>query len=135
MLPPFGNPLWPQDGCGAQQQQQDAPPPTPMMLGATQPLGHEPQQNLLSLAQASADLRGGVFSAPPVVDDEWYFNSAAGAGAQGSLLLAPPGEGAPLPPSLPLWKSQGACLLCALVARLACEQVVHRGERPPLKPR
>jgi len=93
MLPPFGNPLWTPDGCGAQQQ--DAPPPTPMMLGATQPLGHEPQQNLLSLAQASADLRGGVFSAPPVVDDEWYFNSAAGAGAQGSLLLAPPGEGAP----------------------------------------
>ncbi|RLM69577.1 transcription factor SCREAM2-like [Panicum miliaceum] len=91
MLPPFGNPLWAQgaqDGCGAQQQQ-DAPPPTPMMLGTTQ------QQNILALAQAS-DLGGGVFSAPPqVLDDEWYFNSAAGAGAQGSLLLAPPGQGAP----------------------------------------
>ncbi|KAG2557949.1 transcription factor SCREAM2-like [Panicum virgatum] len=90
MLPPFGNPLWPQDGCGAQQQQQDAPPPTPMMLGATPPLGHEPQ-SLLSLSQVSADLGGGVFSTPPVLDDEWYFNSAAGSGAQGSLLLAPPG--------------------------------------------
>ncbi|TKW00923.1 hypothetical protein SEVIR_8G145100v4 [Setaria viridis] len=94
MLPPFSNPLWVQDDCDAQQQQQqlDAPPPTPMMLGTTQALGHE-QQKLLCLANA-ADMGGGVFSTPSVLDDDWYFNpAAAGAGAQGSLLLAPPVQG------------------------------------------
>ncbi|OEL15071.1 hypothetical protein BAE44_0023910 [Dichanthelium oligosanthes] len=90
MLPPFGaNPLWAQEDCDPQQQQH-APPSTPMGLGQ----GLE-QQNLLALANAAA-LGGGVFSTPSVLDDDWYFNSAAGAGAQGSLLMAPPGQGSGL---------------------------------------
>ncbi|CAL4992999.1 unnamed protein product [Urochloa decumbens] len=93
MLPPFANPLWVEEDCDAQHQHQhqDAPPPTPMVLG-------QEQQNLLALAHA-ADMGTGVFSAQPVLDDDWYFNpaAAAGAAAQGpssSLLLAPPpGQG------------------------------------------
>ncbi|CAL4987817.1 unnamed protein product [Urochloa decumbens] len=91
MLPPFANPLWVEEDCDAQQQHhqhQNAPPPTPMVLG-------QEQQNLLALAHA-ADMGTGVFSAQPVLDDDWYFNPAAAGGAQGSsslLLAPPPGQG------------------------------------------
>ena len=91
MLPPFGNPLWvPEDVDD--QQQQHAPPPTPMGLVTVPAQGHE-EQNLLALASAAAMGGGGVFSSPAVFDDDWCFDpvaAAAGAGAQGHLLLAPP---------------------------------------------
>jgi hypothetical protein len=92
MLPPFGNPLWvPED---MDDQQQHAPPPTPMELLTVPAQGHE-EQNLLALASAAAVAGAGcVFSSPAMLDDDWYFDpvaAAAAAGAQGHLLLAPPG--------------------------------------------
>jgi hypothetical protein len=92
MLPPFGNPLWvPED---MDDQQQHAPPPTPMELLTVPAQGHE-EQNLLALASAAAVAGAGcVFSSPAMLDDDWYFDpvaAAAATGAQGHLLLAPPG--------------------------------------------
>ncbi|XP_062198234.1 transcription factor ICE1-like [Phragmites australis] len=95
MLSRLANPLWMQEdggqeqGHGHEQQQQQHATPSAMGLGMMPGQGHE-DQHLLALAAAAG---GGGFQAPPVLDDDWYFDAVAagaGASAQGSLLLGPP---------------------------------------------
>ncbi|TVU24576.1 hypothetical protein EJB05_27021, partial [Eragrostis curvula] len=96
MLSRLGNSLWMQEdggqeeGHGQEHQQQHAPPPPAMGPGLMPSHGQE-DQNLLALAAAAGSVG---FRAPGMLlDDDWFFDpGAAGAGAPGSLFLAPPGQ-------------------------------------------